>query len=161
MRAGYKCAGDIDGVLGQVLELRAATVVFDVEPLVADWESDQAALDEGVELVASRTVSIPGVQVVCFSTNSARRPAGIPLADGARVVWLALAGKPMRIAPYCEFPEPGVVVGDQIATDGMLARRLGYTFVHYRPQLDAMPAGPRLMRRLGRLVRPLVFTRPA
>lgn len=135
-------------------------VVFDVEPLVAGWDSGQAALDAGVALVADRTVRVSGVQVLCFSTNSARHPDQVPRHDGMRVVWLALAGKPMRLAPYRQFPQPGVVVGDQVATDGMLARRPGYPFVHYRPHLDVVPAGPRLMRALGRLVRPLVLTRP-
>jgi hypothetical protein len=38
-----------------------------------------------------------------------------------------------------------VVIGDQVATDGMLARRLGYTFLHYRPGLERVPViiGPR------------------
>jgi predicted HAD superfamily phosphohydrolase YqeG len=160
VRAGYERAADLDDVLGRVRGLRVATVVFDVEPLVAGWGSGQAALDEGAAAVASQAVTVAGVQVVCFSTNSARRPAEVPRGDGTRVVWLTLAGKPLRIAPYRDFPGPGVVVGDQVATDGMLARRLGYTFVHYRPRLGGVPAGPRLMGGLGRLVRPLVFTRP-
>lgn len=41
------------------------------------------------------------------------------------------------------------------------ARRLGYTFLHYRPHLDRTPAGPWLMNQCGRLLRPLLFTRPA
>jgi hypothetical protein len=44
---------------------------------------------------------------------------------------------------------------------GILARRLSYTFVHYCPRHDRTPAGPRLMYQLGRLARPLLFTRPA
>jgi hypothetical protein len=52
-----------------------------------------------------------------------------------------------------------VVIGDQIATDGVLARRLGYAFVQYRPPLEGVPVGPRLMSQCGRLVRPLLFTR--
>jgi hypothetical protein len=52
-----------------------------------------------------------------------------------------------------------MVIGDQIATDGILARRLGYVFVQYRPPLGRVPAGPRLMDRFGQLVRPLLFTR--
>jgi hypothetical protein len=51
-----------------------------------------------------------------------------------------------------------VVIGDQVATDGILARRLGYAFVLHRPP-GRIPAGPRLMNRLGQLVRPLLFTR--
>ena len=51
------------------------------------------------------------------------------------------------------------VVGDQIATDGILARRLGYTFVLYDPHLGEVPAGPRLMGAWGKLMRPLLYSR--
>jgi hypothetical protein len=50
------------------------------------------------------------------------------------------------------------VIGDQVATDGILARRIGYTFVLFNPQLAAVPAGPRLMGAAGRIMRPLLFT---
>jgi predicted HAD superfamily phosphohydrolase YqeG len=88
-----------------------------------------------------------------------RRPQTVPGSAGVRVVYLASAGKPLRTAPYRGFPRPGVVVGDQVATDGLLARRLGYAFVQYRPPLDEIPAGPRLLLQLGRLIRPVAFRR--
>jgi hypothetical protein len=75
-----------------------------------------------------------------------------------RIVWLAGAAKPLRTAAYREFPRPGVVIGDQVTTDGLLASRLGYVFLQYRPPLDHIPPGPWLMDRLGRLIRPLLFT---
>ena len=74
-------------------------------------------------------------------------------------MYLASAGKPLRTAAYQRFPRPGMVIGDQVATDGILARRLGYAFVLYDPQSSGVPAGPRLMGAAGRLVRPLLFTR--
>ena len=111
-------------------------------------------------LLVLRASQLPEVQVVCFATNSMRRPQAVPGSAGVVVEYLASAGKPMRIAPYQGFPRPGAVVGDQMATDGLLARRLGYAFVHYRPPLDQIPAGPLLMRQLGRLVRPVAFSRP-
>jgi predicted HAD superfamily phosphohydrolase YqeG len=95
---------------------------------------------------------------VCFSTNSARRPSAVPDRARLRVVYLASAGKPLRTAPYRDFPRPGVVVGDQVATDGILARRLGYRFVLYDPRLADVPAGPRLLGVGGRLVCRLLFT---
>ena len=79
---------------------------------------------------------------MCFATNSVRRPQAVPGSAGVRVVYLASAGKAMRIAPYRDFPRPRAVVGGQIATDGLLARRLGCAFAHYRPHLEEMPAGP-------------------
>lgn len=160
MRAGYERAARLDAALSCVEELSARTVIFDVEPLVAYWDSGQDALDRGVALLVLRACQLPELQVVCFATNSTRRPQAVPGSAGVRVVYLASAGKPMRIAPYRGFPRPGVVVGDQIATDGLLARRLGYAFVQYRPPLDEMPAGPRVLRQVGRLVRPVAFSRP-
>jgi predicted HAD superfamily phosphohydrolase YqeG len=160
VRAGFARLAGLDQVLVRVQELAARTVIFDVEPLVAYWDSDQQTLDRGVALVAGRAAEVPEVQVVCFATNSARHPSCLPAAGSVRVVYVASAGKPLRTSWYAGFPRPGVVVGDQIATDGLLARRLGYAFVQYRPPLGGVPAGPRLLKGVGRLVRPLVFTRP-
>jgi hypothetical protein len=101
------------------------------------------------------------VHVVVFATNSARRPSALPAGDGIRVRYLASAVKPMRTAPYRGLPTPGAVIGDQLPTDGLLAYRLGYAFLHYFPDLASVPAGPRLMHRWGRLVRPVLFRRPA
>ena len=126
MRAGYERAAGLDAVLSRVEELAARTVIFDVEPLVASWDSSQDALERGVALLVLRACQLPEVQLVCFATNSMRRPQAVPGSAGVRVVYLACAGKPMRIAAYRGFPRPGVVVGGQIATDGMLARRLCY-----------------------------------
>ena len=54
-----------------------------------------------------------------------------------------------------------MVIGDQVATDGILARRLGYAFVLVDSHMAGVPAGPRLMGAAGRLLRPLMFTRAA
>ena len=156
----YDRLAGLDDVLDRVRELSARTLLFDIEPLVAYWDSGQEALDRGVAAIVSQVEAVPGVQVVCFATNSVRRPSVLSQGAGARVVYLASAGKPLRTALYRNFPRPGVMIGDQIATDGILARRLGYAFVQYRPPLGGLPAGPRLMDRVGRLVRPLLFTRP-
>ena len=156
----YERAAGLDTVLRRVEELSARTVVFDVEPLVAYWDSGQDELERGVAQIVLRAGQLPEVQLVCFATNSMRRPQAMPASAGVRVVYLASAGKPIRIEPYRSFPRPGVVVGDQIATDGLLARRLGYAFVQYRPAPDEIPGGPRLLGQLGRLVRPVAFRRP-
>jgi hypothetical protein len=51
------------------------------------------------------------------------------------------------------------VIGDQVPTDGLLAHRLEYTFLHWSPRLTDVPLGPRLMQVLGRLAQPLLFRR--
>lgn len=161
MRAQYERHAELDRMLCRVGQSTARTVIFDVEPLVAYWDSGQDALDRGVDLILARLADLPELQAACFATNSLRRPSRLAQATGVRVVYVASAGKPLRTAAYQDFPRPGAVIGDQIATDGVLARRLGYTFLHYRPHLDRAPAGPRLMNQCGRLLRPLLFTRPA
>jgi predicted HAD superfamily phosphohydrolase YqeG len=155
-RAAYYRAADLDGLLEKAGELGAKTIVLDIEPLVAYWDNGQEALEEGVARVFAAAAAVPGVAVVCFSTNSARRPAEMPSHPGVRMVYLASARKPVSIAPYAGFPRPGVVIGDQIATDGLLARRLGYAFLHYWP--PSAPLGPRLLGYGGRAVRPLLFS---
>ena len=139
-------------------ELSVRTVIFDVEPLVAYWNGTQETLDEGIARVLGEVAKLPTVEVVCFSTNSLRRPSVVPSTQSVRVVYLASAAKPLRITAYQRFPRPGVVIGDQVATDGILARRLGYAFIQLDPPPES-PAGPRLMAATGRLVRPLLFTR--
>jgi predicted HAD superfamily phosphohydrolase YqeG len=156
MRSGYERLAGLDEALARVRQLSVQTVIFDVEPLIAHWDSDQEALDQGIARVLTRADAIPGLKVVCFSTNSLRRPSLIPNTK-VRAVYLSGAGKPLRTAQYRDFPQPGAVVGDQMATDGILARRLGYTYLECPPP-DHIPPGPRVMRGLGSLVRPLVFT---
>ena len=158
MRAALDRATGMGDVVRRAGELSAQTMIFDVEPLVAYWDGGQEALDQGVSRVLSEVAVLPALKVLCFATNSLRRPSVVPSAAGVRVVYLASAGKPLRTAAYRRFPRPGVVIGDQVATDGILARRLGYAFVLFDPQLAGLPAGPRLMGTAGRLVRPLLFT---
>ena len=160
MRAAFERATRLGDVVRWAGELATRTMIFDVEPLVAYWDGGQDALDQGMARVLSEVSVLPALQVLCFATNSSRRPSAVPGgAAGPQLVYLASAGKPLRTAAYRRFPRPGMVIGDQVATDGILARRLGYAFVLYDPQSSEVPAGPRLMGAAGRLVRPLLFTR--
>jgi hypothetical protein len=157
----YERYTGLDDLLARLGELAPATIVFDIEPLVAFWRTSRQSLDLGLAAILDRVSAIPGLRVVCFSTNSARRPTSVPARAGLKVSYLSQARKPLRLAPYQNLPRPGVVVGDQVATDGVLAWRLGYTFLHYGPDLPGMPAGPRLMRQGGRVLAPLLFRQPA
>jgi hypothetical protein len=161
VRVAYERLGDARELLCRARDLSARTIVLDVEPLVAYWDTGQDVLDTGIAQVLGVVAGDPDVAVVCFSTNSARHPSAVPGPGepGPRVVYVASARKPFRTAPYRDFPRPGVVIGDQVATDGLLARRLGYTFLHYCPDLAHAPAGPRFMSDLGRPLEPFLFTR--
>jgi predicted HAD superfamily phosphohydrolase YqeG len=155
--AEYERVATPDEVVQRASELAARTIVVDVEPFVAWWDSGQELLDSGVARVISELGGLDGVQVLCFATNSVRRPSQVPVGASAQVVYLASAAKPLQIAQYQSLPRPGVVIGDQLLTDGVLARRLGYAFLHYCPASAGMPAGPRLLRYSGWPVLPLVF----
>ena len=157
MSIAYDRLADLDDLARYASQLAARTLVFDVEPFVANWDSSQETLDDGVARVLGRVATIPGVLVVCFATNSSRRPSALPSCPGVQVEYLASASKPLQTAPYRTFPRPGIVIGDQVLTDGLLARRLGYTFLHYCPETATMPRGPRLLNRLGALARPALW----
>jgi predicted HAD superfamily phosphohydrolase YqeG len=135
------------------------TLIVDIEPLVSWWDNTQESLDRGVAMVVGKAATLPTLRALVFSTNSVRRPSVIPDAGNVEVRYLSSAGKPLRTAPYADLPLPGAVIGDQVPTDGLLARRLGYTFLHYQPRLDEVPLGPRVMHRLGRLAIPALFGR--
>ena len=161
MTGGYARSTQLDDLLACARELAVKTMIFDIEPLVAPWNSDPESLDRGLARVLGQARQIPSVRVVVFSTNSARRPSTVPSGDGIQVRYVLSAGKPLRTAPYRDLPRPGAVIGDQLPTDGLLAYRLGYTFLHYNPHLASVPTGPKLMHGWGQLVRPLLFRRPA
>jgi len=148
------------GLFAEARELSVRTVIFDVEPLVAPWRGSQESLDQGIARILGDVRRVPSVRAVVFATNSARRPSAVPACDGLQVSYLASAKKPLRTAPYHDLPRPGAVAGDQLPTDGILAYRLGYTFLHYVPERVGAPLGPALMHRWGKLVRPVLFRRP-
>lgn len=148
MRGRYWRVPDLDAVLQRLAACSARTVIFDVEPLVAFWDTDELILDRGIAAVLSRVSALGDVQVIGFATNSLRRASVDQAVGGVTVFYVSAARKPMRLAPYRGLPLPGVVVGDQVATDGVLARRLGFAFIHYCPALDSIPVGPRLMPRV-------------
>jgi predicted HAD superfamily phosphohydrolase YqeG len=161
MTASYVRVTDLRAVLACARQLSVQTLIIDIEPLVAWWNTSQGALDEGIASLAAELAGVPELRAAVFATNSARQPSVIPSMPGVRVLYLASAGKPLRTAQYQALPRPGAVIGDQLPTDGLLAARLGYTFLHWSPPLSGIPPGPRLMRLLGRLARPLVFGRDA
>jgi len=153
--AGYANVTGLADLLTEATKLAVRTIIVDVEPLVAFWDSDQRTLDQGIARVLGEIVTVPSVRAVVFSTNSARRPSVAPACEGIQVRYVASARKPLHTAPYRDLPRPGAVAGDQLPTDGVLAYRLGFTFLHYVPEMTGVPPGPALMHRWGELLRPL------
>ena len=162
MRSGYERHTELDDVLVRAGKLSVRTLIVDIEPLVAWWNGEQESLDWGVAMIVGKVSNmLPALRVLVFATNSVRRPSAIPAGQGFEVRYVASAGKPLRTSPYRGLPQPGAVAGDQVPTDGLLAKRLGFTFLHYQPQLAGVPLGPRLMRGLGELALPFIFRRSA
>jgi predicted HAD superfamily phosphohydrolase YqeG len=159
MSGRYARHTELDDILDQARKLSVQTLIVDIEPLVSWWDNTQESLDWGVAMIVGKAATLPALRALVFSTNSARRPSVIPAAADLDVRYLASAGKPLRLAPYGGLPRPGAVIGDQVPTDGLLARRLGYTFLHYQPPHDGVPLGPRMMHQLGRLAVPALFRR--
>ena len=107
MRADFDRATRLGDVVRWAGELSARTMIFDVEPLVAYWDGGQDALEQGIARVLSEVSVLSALQVLCFATNSSRRPSVVPDGADLRVVYLASAGKPLRTAAYRRFPRPG------------------------------------------------------
>ena len=157
MKPVYEPISGPDDMVRHVKRLGAQTVIVDIEPLVAYWDGPQEELDHGIAKLLPQFATAPSLRVVCFSTNSARVPSAVPGEENIRVIYVASARKPVQTARYEQLPRPGAVIGDQLLTDGLLARRLGYAFLHYQPPLGRAPVGPMLLNGVGRLVRPILF----
>jgi len=67
MKVAYERLTDVDGVVDYIKRLSAKTVILDVEPLVAIWDSDQETLVRGVR--ASSTGS-PRRRPACRRSRS-------------------------------------------------------------------------------------------
>ena len=161
MPADYIRVTEPADLFAKARELSVRTMIFDAEPLVAPWHGSQESLDQGITRILGDVRTVPSMRVVVFATNSPRRPSAVPARDGLQVRYLASAEKPLRTAPFHDLPRPGAVAGDQLPTDGILAYRLGFTFLHYAPELAGVPLGPGLMHRWGELVRPVLYRRSA
>lgn len=143
---------------GVLAEVGARSAIVDIEPMIARWNSGTSDLDAGIAAFLGAIADKPGrLREVVFATNSARRPSELPRVPGLRIGYIAHAAKPLQTRPYRRLGGPCVVVGDQIATDGLLAWRLGLMFVHYIPDDRDAPVGPRLLGAFGRPLRRMLF----
>jgi len=157
MRADYQQLSNRDELLSRIAGLSPKTVIFDIEPVVAIWNTGTSELSVGVEHFAKKLSEIPGIEFVGFVTNSRRHVPVTSPAGGPTIFYVSSAHKPLFIERYRGLPRPGVVAGDQLTTDGILAWRLGFDFIHYNPAARDSPPGVRVMNLTGNLLRPLFF----
>ena len=105
MRTVFEHATGLGDAARRAGELSVRTVIFDVEPLVAYWNGTQETLDEGIARVLSEIVKLPMVEVVCFSTNSVRRPSVVPSTRACG--WCTSPRRPSRCEPRRTSVFPG------------------------------------------------------
>lgn len=154
VRTPYMVVYGRPGLQRVLQRLQPLTLLVDVEPFVARWGTDARTLGEGVAQTLAELSSVDSFSALWFVSNSDREPPEV-LRTGCRYV--GSANKPWRIKVYQGLPRPGLVLGDQILTDGLLAYRLGYSFIHYRQSGEHTPLLPMLQEILGKLVRPFIF----
>jgi len=96
--SGYVRVTQPADLFAEARRLSVRTMVIDVEPLVAPWDSGTDALDRGIARILDEVRTVPSVRAVTFSTNSDRRPSVVPACPGIQVAYLASAGKPLHPA---------------------------------------------------------------
>ena len=117
MTSDYVRVTGLADLFGKARELSVQTMIFDVEPLVAPWNSSQEALDQGIARILSDARTVPSVRAVVFSTNSARRPSALPACDGVRAAHdqqLAPGRRPATVIPAAvtaRCPAAGIAAG--------------------------------------------------
>ncbi len=139
-------------------ELQTRTLVVDVEPLLSRWHAadGEAVIAATTAFAHESTARIPSLQHLVFATN-ARMPFLKGRDFGAGVLFITNARKPWRTKYLKGSPAPITVIGDQVLTDGLLAHRLGGSFLHWRSG-DAMPPWPRAQAIAGRLIENVFFS---
>jgi len=133
------------------LNFRPRILILDIEPLLIDWKAPDGAWSLRPEDLLD-AVSGSGVQTLRLVSNSRRSFAALPegLADNL----VMRAWKPwtsLRRLRLDDAEQPGVVCGDVSLTDGLLAARLGFVFVHL--EIDRRPLYPALQDFCGPLLR--------
>jgi predicted HAD superfamily phosphohydrolase YqeG len=139
-------------------ELQTRTLVVDVEPLLNAWDATaEVVITSAIAFANEATARIPSLQALVFATNAKMSFVnGQEIGDD--VLFISAARKPWRTDYVKGGPGPVTVIGDQLLTDGLLARRLGGTFLHWRP-CGHIPAWPRMQTFTGKLIENVFFAR--
>jgi predicted HAD superfamily phosphohydrolase YqeG len=154
MRRNRVLIRDVPALLVALDRLWPATLVVDVEPLVVPWDSAPTLFANAADnFVQTVRASVPSVTSVVYSSNS-RCPRAADGMPGIQIV--TAARKPWRTRDLHDEPGPVAAAGDQVLTDGLLAWRLGASFLHWQVA-GWMPRRPRLQRWIGRIAAPFLF----
>ena len=157
-RAPRIVADQRDTLVSLAARLETCTLVVDVEPLLAMWGAPIGEVIAGaIALAHAMAAEVSSLRCLVFATNARMSlPKTLELAH-LRITFVSAAGKPWRIGYLANSPRPIAVIGDQVVTDGLLAFRLGATFLHWQSH-DNMPFWPRVQTIIGSLIMDAFFS---
>lgn len=142
----------LDGVADFVAASDGANVlIFDADNTLAPQGAPVEEFGALVNQAIDRFEASPGVSRVIVITNGPQRDVPNMISRGNKP-WTSRRRLGLR-----GLQTPIVVVGDQLLTDGMLAWRLGATFLHLVIDGEAEERRQAMMRRYGRRVAGLFF----
>jgi hypothetical protein len=104
MRVAYRQMHDLDDVVAWLTELRARTVIFDVEPLIALWDTGPDVLRDGVDAAIGQILKVRDIEVIGFATNSLRRLEINADHDGVHAFYVSKASKPFVTRRHRHLP---------------------------------------------------------
>lgn len=145
---------DLDAVASVAAEAdRRLILIFDTDNTIVPQGTPPKEFRDRVNQAIDRFEQIPTVERAIVLTNGPRRGVDRMISRG---------NKPWTSRKRLGLVDGNTemwVIGDQVLTDGVLAWRLGAEFFHCMiDPADDYPGQARL-RRLGRLVAPLIFRR--
>jgi predicted HAD superfamily phosphohydrolase YqeG len=145
-------AGDLDEVAALTVALeKPAVVIFDADSTLVRQGAPVDEFARTVTNAVARFKAMSQVDRVVVLTNGAERSVPDMIHHGNKP-WTT-----RRRLDLDRATGPVWVVGDQVLTDGVLAWRLGATFVHLAIDIDDEPPRQALMRRAGRRLAWLMF----
>ena len=127
-----------------------ATLIFDVDNTLVRQGAPPDEFIEAVNAVIDRFEAHPSVDRVIALTNGAQRAVPRLVSRGNKP-WTTR--RRLKLTGISDL----VVVGDQVLTDGVLAWRLGATFVHLVIDDSSEPPDQSRMRRRGKCLESLLF----
>ncbi|MEU5989867.1 hypothetical protein ABZ806_12925 [Spirillospora sp. NPDC047418] len=153
----HRITDGLDQIIALAVDLDASTLVIDVEPLLAEWDSPPEVFLAAVRRLHAAVVErAPSVTDLVFASNAGWPPQPPPEPAGPRMAVVSPARKPWRTRYLDGLPAPIVFAGDQVLTDGLLAWRLRGDFLHCA-NAGEPPLLARVQSVAGRCIAPLVF----
>ncbi len=128
-------------------------IVFDVDNTLAPQDVPLEEFGRFVNSAIDRVEANPSIARVIALTNGPQREVPRMISRGNKP-WTTRRRLGLRGSSA-----PLVVVGDQVLTDGLLAWRLGATFLHLVIDDESEDRRQAVMRRIGSIVVVMLFRR--